>query len=45
MPTLAAILIVVAYNMSEWEEFKDLLRGPKSDAVGVARHIFPDSSD
>jgi SulP family sulfate permease len=33
MPTLAAILIVVAYNMSEWEEFKDLLRGPKSDAV------------
>lgn len=33
MPTLAAILIVVAYNMSEWEEFKDLLRGPKSDVV------------
>jgi SulP family sulfate permease len=33
MPTLAAILIVVAYNMSEWEEFKDLLRGTKSDAV------------
>jgi SulP family sulfate permease len=33
MPTLAAILIVVAYNMSEWEEFRDLLRGPKSDAV------------
>src|SRR5688572_24964784 len=33
MPTLAAILIVVAYNMSEWQEFKDLLRGPKSDAV------------
>src|SRR5688572_27849218 len=33
MPTLAAILIVVAYNMSEWQEFIDLLRGPKSDAV------------
>jgi len=33
MPTLAAILIVVAYNMSEWKEFTDLLRGPKSDAV------------
>jgi SulP family sulfate permease len=33
MPALAAILIVVAYNMSEWVEFKDLLRGPKSDAV------------
>lgn len=34
MPTLAAILIIVAYNMSEWREFKDLLRGSKSD-VGV----------
>jgi sulfate permease, SulP family len=33
MPTLAAILIVVAYNMSEWEEFRDLLGGPKSDAA------------
>jgi SulP family sulfate permease len=33
MPTLAAILIVVAYNMSEWEEFRDLLRGTKSDAA------------
>jgi SulP family sulfate permease len=33
MPTLAAILIVVAYNMSEWREFADLLRGTKSDAV------------
>lgn len=33
MPTLAAILIVVAYNMSEWTEFRDLLRGSKSDAV------------
>lgn len=33
LPTLAAILIVVAYNMSEWEEFRDLLRGTKSDAV------------
>jgi SulP family sulfate permease len=33
MPALAAILIVVAYNMSEWREFKDLLKGSKSDAV------------
>jgi SulP family sulfate permease len=33
MPALAAILIVVAYNMSEWREFKDLLKGTKSDAV------------
>lgn len=33
MPALAAILIVVAYNMSEWKEFKDLLAGTKSDAA------------
>ena len=40
MPTLAAILIVVAYNMSEWEEFKDLLRGTKSDAVVLLMTFF-----
>ena len=28
---LAAILIVVAYNMSEWRSFKYLLKGEKSD--------------
>jgi SulP family sulfate permease len=33
MPTLAAILIVVAYNMSEWEKFSELLGGQKSDAI------------
>jgi len=33
MPTLAAILIVVAYNMSEWEQFSELLRGQRSDAA------------
>lgn len=33
LPTLAAILIVVACNMSEWEEFRDLLRGIRSDAA------------
>ena len=32
MTTLAAILIVVAYNMSEWREFVDLCKhAPKSD--------------
>lgn len=31
--TLAAILVVVAYNMSEWRSFLGLLRGPKSDVV------------
>jgi SulP family sulfate permease len=33
MPALAAILIVVAYNMSEWEQFSEVLRGPRSDAT------------
>jgi len=33
MPALAAILIVVAYNMSEWKEFRDLLAGGRSDAA------------
>jgi SulP family sulfate permease len=33
MPALAAILIVVAYNMSEWEQFSEVLRGPRSDAI------------
>lgn len=33
LPTLAAILMVVAYNMSEWEECRDLLRGTKSDGL------------
>jgi sulfate permease, SulP family len=33
MATLAGILIVVAYNMSEWENFISVLKGPKSDAL------------
>lgn len=38
MPTIAAILFMVAYNMSEWREFSELVRtSPKSDvAVLVA---------
>jgi sulfate permease, SulP family len=31
MPTLAAILMVVAYNMSEWHSFLKILRSPRSD--------------
>jgi SulP family sulfate permease len=31
MPTLSGILIVVAYNMSEWKNFRSVLKGPKSD--------------
>jgi len=33
MPTLAAILIVVAYNMSEWHSFVKVLRSPRSDVA------------
>ncbi len=31
MPVLAAILIYVAWNMSEWRTFLSILRGPRSD--------------
>jgi SulP family sulfate permease len=33
LPTLAAILIVVSYNMSEWHSFLKILRSPKSDVA------------
>lgn len=33
LSSLAAILIVVAYNMSEWREFKALFKSPKSDVI------------
>ena len=33
MATLAGILIVVAYNMSEWKNFVSILKGPKSDTA------------
>ena len=33
MATLAGILVVVAYNMSEWESFRAVLKGPKSDVA------------
>lgn len=34
MPTIAAILFVVAYNMSEWREFVGIVRkSPKSDTL------------
>ena len=33
MTVLAAILIVVSYNMSEWRSFKRLLKAPKSDVI------------
>ena len=33
MATLAAILVVVAYRMSEWRTFRSELRAPKSDVA------------
>ena len=33
MATLAGILVVVAYNMSEWKSFRSVLKGPKSDVA------------
>lgn len=33
MAALAGILLVVAYNMSEWRVFRGLLRGPRSDVL------------
>ena len=33
MATLAAVLIVVAYNMSEWREFRHLLKSPRGDVA------------
>lgn len=33
MPTLAGILIVVSYNMSEWHLFVKLFRSPRSDVL------------
>ncbi len=33
LTALAAVLIVVAYNMSEWREFVKLFKSPKSDMI------------
>jgi SulP family sulfate permease len=33
MATLAAILIIVAYNMSEWRSFIEIFKSPKSDII------------
>lgn len=37
---LAAILVVVAYNMSEWRSFKALLRNPRSDVIVLLTTFF-----
>ncbi len=40
MATLAAILVIVAYNMSEWHSFKSLLKSPKSDIAVLLTTFF-----
>lgn len=40
MATLAAILVVVAYNMSEWENFASVLKGPRSDIAVLLTTFF-----
>ena len=40
MTTLAAILVVVSYNMSEWRTFKALLKAPKSDIIVLIITFF-----
>jgi len=33
MASLSGVLFIVAYNMSQWREFKNLLKSPKSDVA------------
>lgn len=40
LATLAAVLIMVAYNMSEWREFLHLLKSPKSDIAVLLATFF-----
>lgn len=40
MATLAAILVVVAYNMSEWKTFMSILKSPKSDVAVLLTTFF-----
>lgn len=40
MSTLAAILIIVSYNMSEWHSFKSLLNSPRSDVAVLLTTFF-----
>ncbi|MFH0733473.1 MAG: sulfate permease [bacterium] len=40
MATLASILIIVAYNMSEWRTFKSLLKSPRSDVAVLLTTFF-----
>lgn len=40
LSALAAVLVVVAYNMSEWRSFKSLLKNPRSDVIVLLTTFF-----
>ena len=40
MASLAAVLVIVSYNMSGWRTFKGLLRNPKSDVIVLFLTFF-----
>lgn len=40
MATLAGVLVVVAYNMSEWRHFVDVLKGPGNDVAVLLTTFF-----
>ena len=40
MATLAAVLVIVSYNMSEWHSFKSLLKSPKGDVAVLLTTFF-----
>ncbi|NOH15529.1 SulP family inorganic anion transporter [Clostridium cochlearium] len=40
LTTLAAILIIVSYNMSGWRTFKAMLKAPKSDVIILLATFF-----
>lgn len=40
MATLAGILVVVAYNMSEWRNFLAVFKGPRSDVAVLLTTFF-----
>jgi SulP family sulfate permease len=40
MACLAGVLIIVAYNMSEWRTFRSLLKNPRSDVIVLLTTFF-----
>lgn len=40
MASLAAVLVIVSYNMSEWRTFKSLLKSPRSDVAVLLTTFF-----